>query len=440
MSNTPIFDAVSDYAANDFIRCHTPGHSGNGAALGGLSDVAAFDVTEVDGMDSLYHADDIILKSEQNAAKLFGAKRTLISAGGCTLAIQTMIALVSKSGGRIAVSRNAHRSVVSTFALLDIEPVWLYPDGEVVTAQTVSNILNNNSDICAVFLTSPDYYGRLCDIESISEVCHKHSVPLLVDNAHGSHLGLLKTNLHPIHLGADLTACSAHKTLPVLTGGAFLNINNEEYIEDAKRLMSIFGSTSPSYLIMSSLDLGVDWAMKSGKSSFMELEEKVSELKPTAKEYGFLPDFKNVDPVRLTLHTAKIGLSGTGAAKQLQSFGIVPEYYDDEYVVLILTPFLKSSAFQLIDGAIKNLKPDGTLISKANIPEFFESKAIMSPRQAVFAASEIVPTSLCKGRIAADIVCPCPPGIPAVIPGEEISDRAISYLSSRNIDKIRVVK
>jgi len=430
-----------DYSANNYVRCHTPGHSGNAEALrGALSAVTAFDVTEVDGLDSLYHADNIILKCEQNAAKLFEAKRTLISAGGCTLAIQTMIALVYQNGRKIAVSRNAHRSAVSTFALLDIEPVWLYPQGEVITAQTVEDTLNNISDICAVYLTSPDYYGRLCDIKSISEICHKHAVPLLVDNAHGSHLGLLKTNLHPIHLGADLTACSAHKTLPVLTGGAFLNINNEQYIEDAKRLMSIFGSTSPSYLIMSSLDLCVDWAMNNGKKSFSELEDKVSELKATAKKCGVLPDFENVDPVRLTLLPAKIGLSGIDTAKQLKSRQIVVEYYDDEYVVLILTPFLKPTDFKTIDDAIKALRPVGTAVSKNNIPEFRGAKAVMSPRQAVFSKSEIIPIHMCKGRIAADIICPCPPGIPAVIPGEEISEQAVNYLASRNIDKIRVVK
>ena len=261
-----------------------------------------------------------------------------------------------------------------------------------------------------------------------------------MDNAHGSHLGLLKTNLHPIHLGADITACSAHKTLPVLTGGAFLNINNEQYIEDAKRFMSIFGSTSPSYLIMSSLDTAVDWALENGKQSFTELEKKVSELKTTAKKCGILPDFENVDPVRLTLQPAKIGLSGIGAAKQLKSAGIITEYFDDEYVVLILTPFLNPSDFKIIDSAIKNLKSDGTSITKNNILKFSAAKAVMSPRQAIFSKSEIIPIYMSEGRIAADIVCPCPPGIPAVIPGEEISSAVINYLASRNISEIRVVK
>jgi len=180
--------------------------------------------------------------------------------------------------------------------------------------------------------------------------------------------------------------------------------------------------------------------MNSGKESFLELEDRVSALKKTAKECGILPDFKNVDPVRLTLHTAKIGLSGMGAAKQLQASGISPEYYDDEYVVLILTPFLKLSDFKIIDDAIMDLRPDMASILKNNNPEFSAAKAVISPRQAVFSKSEIIPINLCKGRIAADIVCPCPPGIPAVIPGEEISEQAINYLSSRNIDKIRVVK
>ena len=161
-----------------------------------------------------------------------------------------------------------------------------------IHSDDVEALLKQYQDVAAVYITSPDYFGVLADIKSISEVCHRYHVPLLVDNAHGSHLFLTPENLHPIHLGADMTACSAHKTLPVLTGGAFLNIASDIYAANAKDAMALFGSTSPSYPIMASLDLCMQWAETKGKEAYLQLQKRVVKMKEMAAAKGIAIPFR----------------------------------------------------------------------------------------------------------------------------------------------------
>ncbi|MEG1887394.1 MAG: aminotransferase class V-fold PLP-dependent enzyme [Oscillospiraceae bacterium] len=435
--STPIYDALLKYKNDCHTRCHTPGHSGVSAALPLFAEILPFDATEIAGLDSLYDAKGVISECEENLASLFSVKKSLISAGGCTLAIQAMLALAIKQGEKIAVCRNAHRSVISALALLGAEPKWLFQDSNgLVTPQIVEELFLKENELKAVFITSPDYYGRISDIKKISEVCHRHGVPLLVDNAHGSHLMFFKLN--PTDFGADMAACSLHKTLPVLTGGAVLNINNSKFIGNAKQSMALFGSTSPSYLIMSSIDLFTDWA-KTAQPQFERVKAKTDSLKLVAASRNILPDFSRVDPIRLTLRVSNIGISGHEAMKCFSDYKVTPEYFDDEYVVLILTPFMCEKDFSAIKKAILNL-PEGNSLRRKNIPDFPENETVLLPREAIFSESEDIPLITAENRVASEVICPCPPGIPAVIPGEKISREALEYLLCLGYKKIKVVK
>ena len=218
----PLLDALRRHAARGTASFHTPGHKGRlepGCA-------AAFDLTELPDTGSLYDGGDAIEASERLCAEAFGAGDSFYSAGGCTLCIQTMLLLAcGGAGGRILMARNAHRSAVNTAVLLGLEPVWLWPEfgdglGCRLAVENLDEKLKTNNDIRAVYITSPDYTGRLADVAGMAALCHGRGIPLLVDNAHGSHLGAF--GLHPLMLGADMTADSWHKTLPVLTGGAVL--------------------------------------------------------------------------------------------------------------------------------------------------------------------------------------------------------------------------
>ena len=233
-----------------------PGHKGK--KYGG-------DITEIHGADVLYSSKGIIAESQKNAAEMFGSYRTFYSAEGSTLAIKAMLALVTegKEKRRILAGRNAHKAFIYGCALLDIIPEWIFPDTFYdictceITPKNVEEALKKCNELpCAVYITSPDYLGVQTDIEGISKVCRAYEVPLLVDNAHGAYTAFLEKSEHPLHLGADMCCDSAHKTLPVLTGGAYLHIseNGKKYACGAQNALALFASTSPSYLILSSLD------------------------------------------------------------------------------------------------------------------------------------------------------------------------------------------
>ena len=261
-----------------------------------MPDVWGLDLTELPDTDSLFEADGPILQAEEQAARLFHAQRTLFSAGGCTLCLQAMLRLALPQGGKILAGardspqysqRHGPTRYCARFGFTRSRtPESAYRDASV--PHKVEKALTEQPDIKAVYLTSPDYFGVCSDIGAICRVAHAHGVPVLVDNAHGTHLGLLQGVMdgvdHPLALGADLTACSAHKTLPVLTGGAFLNIGDtplakrDRYSERAKEAMALFGSTSPNYMTMASLEQAADWVQREGKSAFQKLVKRMEPL------------------------------------------------------------------------------------------------------------------------------------------------------------------
>ena len=262
--NTPICDFVRTYADSKQLRFHMPGHKGSGA-LG----IEHIDITEIEGADVLYRAEGIIKESEQNASALFGTALTKYSTEGSSLSIRAMLYLAmlyAKSIGReprILAGRNAHHTFMTAAALLDLNVDWLYPEhwenlvSCEITPEYLERVLCSQTKPAAVYITSPDYLGNVADIAELSAVCQKHEVLLLADNAHGAYLNFLPENRHPIALGADICCDSAHKTLPVLTGGGYLHISKhapEMFRQNAEKALSLFASTSPSYLIMQSLD------------------------------------------------------------------------------------------------------------------------------------------------------------------------------------------
>ena len=272
MSLTPIADFVREYAAADVSRLHMPGHKGRGP-LG----CEALDLTEIAGADELYEAGGIIAASEENTARLFGASATCYGTEGSSQCIRAMLFLALQAApagqGRpvLLAARNAHKALLYAAALLDVDVEWLWPDPDgqgslcacpVAPAQlaaALDRLAAAGRRPFAVYLTSPDYLGGMQDVAALAPLCHARGVPLLVDNAHGAYLHFLPGgSRHPIALGADLCCDSAHKTLPVLTGGAYLQVGRGLLAPDpaaVRAAMCLFGSTSPSYLILQSLDL-----------------------------------------------------------------------------------------------------------------------------------------------------------------------------------------
>ena len=441
MSDAPLYNTLKKHIQAKRASFHTPGHKGN---CGFLPLDGRFDLTELPDTDSLYESSGCIRDSEEKAAAFFGAKYTAVSSGGCTLAIQGMLAAFAGAGSRVIFCRNIHRSAINAAALLGITPVWVTHRRDCgeglpgrVSPEDIQAAIESHPDAAAVYVTSPDYYGCLSDIGSIAAVCRKYKIPLLVDNAHGTHL--IAFGKHPVTLGASASACSAHKTLPVLTGGAWLNCNDESAIPAIKSSMALFGSTSPSYLTMASLDLAREWMEREGIAAFRRLAETVSGLREVAVSAGFGLPRGECDPVRLTLLTWPMGMTGNLAAEYFRQHGVECEHSDGSAVVFILTPFNAESDIQRLRRAMQDF-PKG-------IPLPFQSFSIeqlpeikMSPREALLGRTSIIPTAEAAGRIAAEAACPCPPGVPVVMPGEEINEKCVNILLKTGITRINVIE
>ena len=424
----PLYDALRAHTILGRSSFHTPGHKGNPEAL--PETLFSLDLTELPDTDSLFEADGPIREAEELTAQLFGTARTCLSAGGCTLCIQAMLRLAAPHGGKILCSRVVHRSAVNAMALLGIEPVWAMPE-------RIPDALRGTSDVCAVYVTSPNYFGQLLDIPSISAACRQRGIPLLVDNAHGTHLMFTEPKLHPLLLGADITADSPHKTLNVLTGGAWLQVGNPNYADAAKSAMALFGSTSPAYPVMASLDLCREW-LELHTESFAPLQRRVAEIREFAQSRGIGLPAGPLDPTRITLNTAEIGLSGTAAAELFRKNGVEPEYADAAYVVLIATPFTTARDFRRLKKAIGLLPVSNPLEVPEALPPLPPVETGL--REAVLSESETVPLSASAGRVAAEAACPCPPGVPAVMPGERVTKEAVEFLLKYGFSTLKVLK
>ncbi len=457
---TPLFDAVNRHARKGQASFHTPGHKGCAGLLKPIQ-LLAHDLTELPDTASLYDGNDAIEEAERLAAKAFDTQLTLFSAGGCTLCIQTMLLLAVGRGGRVVMARNSHRSAVNAAALLGIDPVWAWPTGEngQITPADIEHALSDEAasgSVAAVYITSPDYYGSLADIPAISALCKAHAIPLLVDNAHGSHLGAF--GLHPLTLGASMTADSWHKTMPVLTGGAVLHIAKTCELpiarQTAKAAMALFGSTSPAFPVLTSLDLARDWWSRAGEEAFRQTAAAASSLMQTAKELPLcVLTGEGQDPCRLTLDTAASGIHGQDAATFFRERGCEPEYADARFVVFILTPFNTPKEIERLRAALKQL-PANQRRGRFLRPRPFSQPAapetgsaarvrpfkVMTPREALLSPWESVPAHTAAGRIAARAVCVCPPGVAAVVPGERLDEQTAAQLEDKGFSLLDVIK
>lgn len=443
MEELPLYSALKKQEKLSRISFHTPGHKNNSKFQ--AIDFFKLDYTELPGTDSLYDAHTVIKKSEELMSKLFESKQTIFSAGGCTLCIQTMLKLALPYGGKIIASRMIHKSAVNTMAILNARVKWIMPNinensgqFEQVDTAEIEKALFYNRDASCVYVTSPDYFGKIADIKSIAKVCKSYNVPLIVDNAHGTHLKFLHKDIHPITLGADIVADSAHKTLPVLTGGALLHIANKKYISKAKESMAIFGSTSPSYPIMASLDVCRDWLSKNGREAYSKLEKNILKIKDVALKKCLLDDFENVDPIRLSLNTAKVGMLGIDAAEYFRKNEVEPELADRERVVFIATPLNSDDDLAKLKSLIINFPSDKAI--KNYIPIFEEPIVAKTLHEAMFSQSEKISSANSVERICASTVCPCPPGIPILVPGEVITENSVQNLLHYGILSIDVIK
>lgn len=439
---TPIVSFLKSYQEKSPVRMHMPGHKG-----AGILGFEGMDLTEIYGADELFAAEGIIKESEQNASNLFGCP-TYYSTQGSTLCIQTMCTILcqdAKSKGKkpkILAGRNAHRSFIHAAALLDFEIEWLYGNSDYLSCKIHAEDLEKaiiESLPTAVYLTNPDYLGNLLDIKSLASVCKKHNVLLAIDNAHGAYLRFLKDSLYPIDLGADLCCDSAHKTLPVLTGGAYLHLSdslNQVWKNDVKHFMEYFSSTSPSYLIMASLDAANEVLDTTFKNSLFECIQRVDGLKNTLVQHGYT--ILSGEPMKITISTKEFGYTGNEIANLLMECDIYPEFYDSDYIVLMPSPYNTKDDLKRLETCLCGIEGKPILVNKP--PKLEQSKKAMNVRQALFSSSITLDVSKSLGQVCSSVTVSCPPAILPVIPGEVISETSIEVMKYYGIETIRVVK
>ena len=422
-----------------------PGHKGK--SLVGFENV---DITEIEGADSLYEASGIILESEQNASHLFGCK-TLYSTEGSSQCIRAMMYLVCLSAAEMGekpcvwAARNCHKTFISAAALLDLDVEWLTGDDEsYLSCKIDANKLeyrleNAERKPTALYITSPDYLGAVADIGAIAEVCHRHGVLLSVDNAHGAYLRFLPESKHPIDLGADICCDSAHKTLPTLTGGAYLHISSgapSVFSENAKDSLALFGSTSPSYLILQSLDRTNAYIADGYAENLKNLADKLSVLKESLCNTGYV--FHGDEPTKLTVDCKKHGYCGYEIAEKLQEKGIVSEFFDSDYLVLMFTPEISDKELEKLELALLSIPQTRETETKA--PRFALPERAMSIREATMSPCEILPAEKCEGRILARLGVTCPPAVPIAVSGEVITKEIIEAFTYYGIENCTVIK
>lgn len=444
----PLYDALIKEAQRKTLRLHMPGHKGKIPAGFAAADIFALDFTELEATGNLYEGLPPISQAEQLMAEVAGAADCLFLTGGSSQGIMTAMSLACPIGATVLVDRGSHRSVWSSLVHLDLKPRFLYAQrlapwdiAAPITADQVEAALRQDPHITAVIITSPTFYGVLSDIRQIAQVTRKYAVPLLVDEAHGAHLPFLCGHSGAIAQGANLAVASAHKTLPALTAGAFLFADGSYDMRQLRRRAAMFGSSSPSYPVMASMDVARAFMTGEGKDLYNQVAQHVCKLRQSINERAVFRALAEnadlrLDPTRLTIDVAGGGLDGYRAARLLdQRFNIVCEMADQRNIVMIITCMDSWADLQCIEKALSVLAPSAVAESaSAESSPFPRPQPGLTPRQAAYAEIEYLPLSQAVGRMAGQHLAPYPPGIPVVAAGELIGDEHIDYLRYKKYD------
>ena len=413
---------------NDRHRFCMPGHSGNSF----LNDIisAKNDITEMFGADNLYFSNGIIKSVEDKISRLYGC-RSYVCAGGTTLSIQAVVWLLKHK--KFVAFRGAHISFYNVCAVLGIDPILIGTTRTVSVSEIEEGLLKAGKG-SVLFITSPNYYGEVLDIVGIKNICKKNEAVLVVDGAHGAHLNFTNDMKHPIRLGADICCDSFHKTLPALTGAAVIHVNNEQFNKNVvKASLAIFGSTSPSYIILDSLGLCADWLAEFGFKSFKKLENIKNDIIKNSKL-----KFLKTDPAKLTLCCSNIKIGAFEVVKILREHNIEPEFYNAEYICFILTPFLSEASFFALKEALKKLE-QFLFCGTKKIYEKMEYVKVLSFKEALYCEKQLVVVEKAKGRVCGNPIFSEIPGVPLLAYGEKITEKVVEKLKERKTEKIDVI-
>lgn len=457
-NQTPLIDALKACAARPHAAFYTPGHKRGMGISPHLTDllgktVFRADLTELADLDNLFAPQGVIQQAQELAADAFGAAKTWFLVNGSTCGIEAAILATCGMGDKIILPRNVHSSVIAGLIISGAIPIFINPEydedldiAHSITPTTVKTALEKHPDAKAVLTVYPTYYGVCGDLGAIAHLTHQYHIPLLVDEAHGAHFAFHSAfPTTALAAGADLTVQSIHKTLGAMTQASMLHVQGHRIdIERASKALQLLQSTSPSYLLLASLDAARQQMAIYGESLMSRTLQlaavartKISQIPglsilelPPKKSSGFV----DLDKTRLTVNVTGLGLTGFAAEEILdEKLGVTAEFSSLQYLTFIISLGNTSADIEQLVQAFTTLAKITPLTVKHQICKYKNDAMIrgiigISPREAFFAVSEILPLDETNKRICAEIVCPYPPGIPVLMPGEIITKPSLEYL------------
>ena len=433
-----LYDALTAYAASDACPFHMPGHK---RRLGSMQDPFSFDITEIDGFDDLHHAESILKEAQERAAALWHSSETHFLVNGSTAGILSAVHACARPGASLVMARACHRSVYGAAALSRQKTRYLRSEDRGVLngpidPDELERVLDGCGDVSAVLLTSPTYDGIVSDIARAARIAHRRGIPLIVDEAHGAHFGM-----HPlfpassVELGADLVIHSLHKTLPSLTQTALLHVNGDLVDRrKVRRMLSVFQTSSPSYVLMASIDRCVSMLRESGNDLFDRYARLLSAFRTQMDAPG-IRLLDTDDPSRILLQPVR--LSSRELYDTLRDrFHLQPEMCTPSYVLMLSSVADDEEAFRRLLDALREIgascagrDASDSAGSPADIPPADHPPARMPLHAALDAPQEQVPLRDAAGRVSAEYLYLYPPGTPLIAPGEEITQDLLRRIS-----------
>lgn len=472
-----LYDRLVNYSKDDYYPMHMPGHKRNTAILP-MVNPYAIDITEIPGFDNLNQPEEILEDLSNRISRIYQSNRAFPLVNGSTVGILAGISAATHRGDRVLVARNCHKSVYHAISLLQLKPVYLYPQpidelpiNGGILAENVEEMLIKHADIKLVIVTSPTYEGVVSDIGSIAEVVHKHGAILLVDEAHGAHFGFHeKFPKSAVTYGADLVVQSLHKTLPAFTQTAVLHSNLPKLDQRIRKFISIYQSSSPSYILMAGIDRCITLLEELSEILFDKYYQRLELFYQSINQlrnfriltgdiigrYGIF----DLDPSKITVFTAHSPYNGHQLGEiLLEKYHLVMEMESQGYVLGITSICDTQEGLERFANAL--LEIDQQLPKGTNDQDgLFKNHSVLAdpyckmyPYEAMEQETEVIPLAMSGGRICADIITQYPPGIPLLVSGEMINNEiilmiqqamkdgfTISGLLGDKKDKIEVIK
>lgn len=482
INRTPLYDGILDYIKEGNVSFHMPGHK-NGRGIMKIKERPDFkdnllfiDQTEVPGLDNLHLPESIILEAQEFAARAFRSDYTYFLVNGTTCGVYSMILGVTNQGDKIIVPRNSHRAVAGALILGGLWPVYYEPDVDLekgiavsVAPEVIEQVIRENPDAKAVLVTNPTFYGTCSDIEVIADIVHKHNMVFLVDEAHGAHLPFNKRlPISAMDAGADISAQSAHKTLSSFTQSSLLHVRRGRVdTEKIEFMLRLTQTTSPSYILMASLDMARFQMEEHGEElldnlidmtyNFRERVNVIPDIYCFGSEIIGQHHITDMDPTKITINFKNFGITGTKIADILRTDYKIQVELSDLYNILAMStigdePEDYDRLYKAIYDISEKLSNEREVKDIPEIRWRMPSQAL-SPREAVYEPMEMIDFKRSDGRISGEIIAPYPPGIPVILPGEIITNDIIENIlrikeagikingpMDQRLDKIAVVK